>query len=103
MKNGDFLITEDSTPDIVNLFIKGRIDFANSSAFQYQLEKNIKNGVKKIVANMSQVEFLSSAGIRVILLTHKTMLKTGGSFGIEEPSECVKNVLNMVALNELLA
>jgi len=52
--------------------------------------------------NMSQVEYLSSVGIRVILKIYKQTMETGGKFNIERPSEIVKNVLGMVALKELV-
>jgi anti-anti-sigma factor len=51
---------------------------------------------------MSEVEYLCSIGIRVILQTYKEAKKKGRKLGIEHPSECVKKVLYITALNELL-
>ncbi|MCL2043589.1 MAG: STAS domain-containing protein [Treponema sp.] len=102
MKIEDSIIMNDETPDGVLFTIKGRIDSVYALPIQEKLEEAIKNGVTKIILNMSQVEFLSSAGIRVILKTHRDLKKAGGTFGIEKPSSNVKNVLGMAALNELL-
>ena len=102
MKKEAFLITKDETLDGLTFTIKGRIDSVYASPIQEKMDEAIKDGVKKIVLNMREVEFLSSAGIRVILKTYRDINKAGGTFGIEKPSERVKNVLGMTALNELL-
>ena len=102
MKNEDFLIAKDKTSYSVNFDIKGRVDSNSAPILQCKLNEAIKSGVKKIVLDMSQVEFLSSAGIRVIIKTYRDITKAGGTLGIEKPSESVKNVLGMAALNELL-
>jgi len=95
-------ITQEKTPAGIKLTIQGRIDSINSVKFGNELEQAIKDGHTNIILNMLQVEFLCSTGIRVILKAYKEVKTAGGSFGIEMPSECVKNVLGMVALNEML-
>ena len=59
-------------------------------------------GYTNIIANMTQVSYLSSSGIRVLLSTFKKALKLEGQFRIERPSENVKNVLGIAALDEML-
>ena len=95
-------ITQEKTSAGIRLTIQGRIDSTNSVKFGHELEQVIKDGHTNIILNMLQVEFLCSTGIRVILKAYKEAKTAGGGFGIEMPSECVKNVLGMVALNEML-
>jgi anti-anti-sigma factor len=68
----------------------------------FKLETALNDGQKTIILNMSQIEYLSSIGIRVILKTYKQALEADGKFNIEHPSEIVKNILGMVALKELM-
>ena len=102
MKNEEFVMTKSETPNGVRFTIKGRVNSTNVTEIQYKLEKALKDGEKNIIINMFQVNFLSSAGIRVILKTHKDATRVGGYLGIEKPSENVRNVLGMTALNEML-
>ena len=102
MKIDDSMLTTDETPDGLLFTIKGRIDSVYALPIQEKLEEAVKNGVTSIILNMSQVEYLSSAGIRVILKAHRDLKKAGGTFGIEKPSSNVKNVIGMAALDELL-
>ena len=103
MSDQDFSVTEDaSDPAVRRLIVKGRVTSATAETFQYSLEDAVGEGKGRVVVNMQSVPFLSSAGIRVLLLCHKKSKTGGGGFFVERPSENVKNVLGMTALDELL-
>ena len=102
MKSEKMVITQENTSAGVRLTIQGRIDSMTSVQLEHELRQAIQAERANIILNMLQVEYLCSTGIRVILRAYKEAKAAGGSLGIEEPSECVKNVLGMVALNEML-
>lgn len=84
------------------LTLKGQVSANASVVIEDKLGDVIKWGCTRIVINMRQVSLLTSAGIRVILAAYKKMKKQGGELKIESPSENVRNVIGMVALDELL-
>jgi anti-anti-sigma factor len=102
MATGNFVITQEQTPSGVKLTVQGRIDSVNAVELGQKLDQVIQSGKNNIVLNMHRVEYLCSTGIRAILKAYKDTKAAGGGLGIEMPSECVKNVLGMVALNEML-
>jgi len=102
MTNDDLEVTENISKEICTITTKGRIDANSADMLLFKLENALKNGQKAIVLNMSQVKYLSSVGIRVILKIYKQANETGSTFKIERPSDIVKNVLGMVALSEML-
>ena len=102
MKVEEFEITEEKTPEGVKFLIKGRLNAANADELQQKLQTAMDNGLKSIVLNMLFVDFLSSAGIRVIIKYYQDIYNAGGIFGIEMPSENVRNVLGMTALDDML-
>ena len=102
MSNEDFTIDEEISGEVSKFFLKGRITSMNANVLQYKLNDAITKGQTNIVVNMMQVVFLSSAGIRVLLMFYKKAKEAGGSFYIESPSENVENVLGMTALDEML-
>ena len=102
MKEQDLEVTTEKVNDKIRFILRGRISLITAPTLQFKLDEAMKNGEMKIILNMLQVSFLSSAGIRIILKTHKKATENGGSFGIEDPSENVKNVIGMTALDELL-
>jgi anti-anti-sigma factor len=102
MNNGELKITENINEGVYHLYAKGRIDSNTADLLLVKLEDALNNGHKTIILNMTQVDYLSSIGIRVILKTFKQANENGGSFNIDSPSEIVRNILNMVALKEIL-
>ena len=95
-------ITQSVDQGICTFSAKGRIDSNSADFLLVELENAINEGQKVIILNMSQIEYLSSIGIRVILKIYKQAAELGGAFNISRPSEIVKNVLGMVALQEML-
>lgn len=56
--------------------LSGRLDTGTAPLLEKQLKESIV-GVKKIVIDMKALEYVSSAGLRVILSTQKQMNKQG--------------------------
>ena len=103
MPNEDCVITEDNSHhDFTKFIVKGRVNTINAEMLLEKLEDALKEGKKNLVLNMSQVPYLSSTGIRVILKIYKDAVEAGGKFHIELPSDNVKNVLGITALKDLL-
>ena len=102
LKKGNFALIQEDVQGGVKLTVKGRIDSNNALELELKLGQAIRSGRTNITLNMFQVEYLCSAGIRAILKAYKNAKEAGGKFRIESPSECVKNVLGMAALNEML-
>ena len=102
MKNVTSGITEEEIPEGVRLILRGRVNSENADNLHEIMQKALENGRKYIILNMMRVNFLSSSGIRVILKTYQDVKKIGGSLVIELPSDNVKNVLGMTALDDML-
>jgi len=102
MKNDDFSITEEKVDGVSRFFVKGRVTSISANVLQHKLNEAFQMGRTNFVVNMMETIFLSSAGIRVLLMFFKRAKDINGSFYIESPSENVVNVLGMTALDELL-
>jgi len=102
MKDDELEIKEEKNTGVYKFILKGRVNASSADILLYKLETAINDGRKNIIVNMTQVEYLSSVGIRVILKIYKQVTEAGGKFNIERPSEIVKNVLGMVALKQLV-
>jgi len=82
--------------------LKGLVSVKEAAFMERELEYAIESGCTRVIINMSLVSMFTSAGIRVIFAAHKKLKKAGGELKIESPAENVRNVIGMVALDELL-
>ena len=76
--------------------VSGRIDIITAPELEQWFYKEVE-GVKKLVLDLSEVEYLSSAGLRVILGAYKVMEKRDGLL-IRSPSPEVMEVLVLTGL-----
>lgn len=58
--------------------VQGRIDSVTATDFELKVHPLTEYGIPKIVIDCSQLEYISSAGLRVFLIIHKTRTSKGG-------------------------
>ena len=97
MGNGDIVITPEKISNGVKLIVQGRIDSINAVELGYALGQAVREGKSNLILNMEQVDYLCSTGIRVIIKAYKEIREAGGKFEIENPSECVRDILEVIA------
>jgi anti-anti-sigma factor len=81
---------------------KGRLDGYWADHLSKALEEIMRLGDHHIRLNLSEVTYISSMGIRVLVVFHKKLSSIEGSFSVSEPSASVKQVLDMVGLGTML-
>lgn len=87
--------------ELVTLGITGRLDTTTSPNLEPVISE-LSDDTKELVFDMSELEYISSAGIRVILGAYKKMNKNKGIMRIEKASEIVREVFEMTGLSQML-
>ena len=57
---------------------------------------------KNTVVDLSQVTFLASMGIRMLIATNRSLSRKGGKFALYGATPAVREVIDTVALTELI-
>ena len=94
-------ITENKTPISIELVIAGRLDTGTAPELEAKL-KQVAKDIQTLYLNLAGIQYVSSAGLRVILLAHKLMLPTGGKMIIRQPSAFCKQVLEATGMDGIL-
>lgn len=92
----------EKTADGIVLNVKGRLDSYWSSHFASELDRIIREGCNSVTLDFSEVEFLSSAGIGVIMRYYNAMSGMRGTLCIVKPQKLVRSVLEMTGLDKYL-
>ncbi len=77
----------------------GRVDTTTAPRLQAVINDNI-SGVADLIFDFKQLEYISSAGLRVLMSTHKTM-KNQGTMRLVHVSEDVQEVFDMTGLTDI--
>lgn len=86
--------------DIVTLEISGRLDTTTAPNLENAICE-LPQTTKELVFDMTEVEYISSAGIRVLLKAYK-MMSDGGAMKIMGINETVREVFDMTGLSQML-
>jgi len=82
--------------------LKGRLDNYWTEHLRRNLDELIRGGAHRIHLNLSEISFLSSAGVGLLMRVHTQLKSIGGSLVITSPSERVKQVLDLCKLSPIL-
>jgi anti-anti-sigma factor len=95
-------ITKRLIGQIVELKIEGRVDGYWSDHLAAAVDQEIRQGSHHIQLDLSQVAFLSSAGIGTLVRLYKDLKSIQGSFAVSNCSGIVLKVLELSKLVDLL-
>lgn len=91
------LIRED---DKLTITIQGEIDSGNADELEQRVLDNL-DGVNELVLDMKDVEYIASAGLRVILMARKTLGKNK-VLRIVNAQENVMEIFELVGFLEII-
>src|SRR2546430_1465887 len=91
-------ITKQLCGETVELKVEGRVDGYWADHLAAAVDQEIRQGAHHIRLDLSQVAFLSSAGIGTLVRLYKDLKSIQGSFQV---SNCSRNVLKVIQLSRL--
>ena len=80
--------------------IVGRLDTTTAPQLEAEFKQNI-NGVEKLVLDFADLEYLSSAGLRVILAAQKVMNKQGEMI-IKNVNDTINEIFEVTGFIDIL-
>lgn len=96
-----FEYTVEINEEIVEILLKGYLDATNAYSLLEDMKKLVGTPVKKIIFKVSELEYIASAGLRVIIFT-KQKIGYDAQVILEQPQESVISVIEMSGLNNFI-
>ena len=94
-------ITEIKNEGKIQLDIEGRVDTTTSQQLQTAILQAFQKG-NQVILNMEKVDYISSSGLRALLIGQKTANSKGGSMRLIHVCEAVMNVFEMTGFASML-
>ena len=89
---------QDTTLTVV---ISGNIDTVTAPELDSLLQENLP-GIKDLILDFAAVDYISSAGLRVILMANQQMEDVDGNMTVKNVNEDVRDVFEMTGFDSLL-
>lgn len=95
-------ITTEEREKIIIVHVAGRLDFGNAKTFQSTMENLFEPAEKAIVVDCSELEYISSAGLRVFLVCARLASKHTIGFTVCSLSPLVKDVFDISGFDNIM-
>ena len=83
--------------------LAGRLDVSSYKDLDLALTSRIEGGGVRIALDLAAIDFISSAGLRVILGAAKRCDAAGGELRLAAASSLIKEVLDISGLSQVVA
>ena len=93
-------ITKDLNEKTLVVGLEGRLDTTTAPTLEEELKASL-SGVENLEFDLAKLEYISSAGLRVLLSSQKTMNKQGKMI-VKNVSEEVNEIFEVTGFSDIL-
>lgn len=93
-------ITKNQNGTSLEVILEGRLDTATALELEKSLEGSLR-GIEELTFDFKDVEYVSSSGLRVLLVAARS-IKPGGTAKVIHANELVKEVFEITGFEEFL-
>ncbi len=94
-------ISKTNTDGTLTVALSGRLDTKTAPALQEELKNDVQ-GIQKLILDFSELEYISSAGLRVVLLLNKECAKEGASLSVLHCNDVIREVFQLTGFDGIL-
>src|SRR5688572_7216543 len=82
--------------------LKGKLDIIGAGEIETKFTGYCAGDKVRVIVDLAEVDFLASIGIRLLLLTAKSVASRGGKMVILNPTPDVQGVLEVTGIPEII-
>ncbi len=94
-------ITKDYNGNDLTVKVEGRIDTVTSQVLDREFEEEYDK-LSSLTLDCEKLEYISSAGLRILIQTEKELKGMGKTFTIININDTIKEILRMSGIDKLL-
>ena len=91
------------TKGVTIIAVEGRVDSSSASYLGQTLTESLESGGTRLVVDLKDVDYVSSAGLREFVSALKKAQQDEGDLRLASPSDRVREVLQLSGLDSILS
>ena len=96
-------VSEQKKEDVLVVSLNGKLDAVTSPTLLERLTASVDGGAHRLVLDCSRLEYISSAGLRVVLMVSQRLNQLGGRLGLASLSSQIRRIFDMAGFTTILA
>ncbi len=95
-------VTTERLENVLSVDVKGRIDGSTAVAFEEAVRSAVEETDRALIMDFGELDYISSAGLRVILLTAKSLQSQDAKLVLCGLSDSIREVFKISGFDKLL-
>ncbi len=96
-------MTTERQDGVLAAAVGGRIDGTNSAEFEQALRTAVQDDDRAVIVDLEQLAYISSAGLRAVLLTAKFLSNQGAKFALCSLAAPIREVFEVSGFDKIIA
>ena len=93
-------MTKNAADDVLTIALEGRLDTNTAPDLEKELKESTE-GINELILDLEKLEYISSAGLRVLLAAQKTMAKKDG-MKLIHVNDLIMEILDVTGFVDIL-
>jgi anti-anti-sigma factor len=98
-----FQSTQPGPPSVLTLTLNGRLDADGTDSFAGLLAAAIDRGERRIIVDLAAVDYVSSVGLRALMLAAKRLVPLGGRLVLCAPQFQIRQLLDVAGFTSMFS
>ena len=94
-------ITKELDGKKLTVALSGRLDTTTAPVLEKELKESL-NGIEELVLDFSNLDYISSAGLRVLLSAQKTINAAKGTMVVSGANDIVTEIFEVTGFSDIL-
>ena len=87
---------------VLTIKVNGRLDSGNADFFQNQVKSALAGDDRAVIMDLAGLEYISSAGLRVISMLAKTLDQQSAKFALHSLSDSIREVFQISGFDKVI-
>ena len=95
-------ISAEKSGDALTVQLNGDLNVKTSPSLEQEMATLLTDDVKELIFDFANVEYISSAGLRVLLAMEKKMRRQGGKMKLRNVNPSVKEIIRLAGFLQVM-
>ena len=87
---------------VLAAYVSGRVDSTNAREFEESIRSVIEDADRAVILDFEKLVYISSAGLRAVLLTAKNLWQRDSTFALCSLSDIVREVFEVSGFDKII-
>ena len=103
MKKENCLFSLNESESVLHVKLNGEIDHHNAVSVRVEIDNKIKNILpKKTVIDLSDIAFMDSSGLGLVMGRYTLMQRIGGELSVMNPNKRIMDIFKLAGLQKII-